>query len=527
MLGEPRRFEATSVRQWVNSHLGSLPRADRQTLTQHLNDWLALKHPPIALNQPFIQAARQKLSNLSLSQRLLLQLEELPTPANDPYDPKRVSEIEQRVIPDLARQMTEGDDWVIGLTLPPDFAKSVQTKLIEDAKRLYAQRYTQHWVTQLSTISMPRFDTLAQANNVIEQLLAQKSSVSVGVAKLKAQLEPMAKREDIQDTLRALDDIQAQIKHLGEAGPAHDALVKLHAELNGMLSSNDPAQATLSGAQRRFRETGQDALSGLFIQARAANPPISSWLQQLGDGIWRIWLRDAQNQLNALWITEVLPNYQHRIKQRYPIFSDANADISLKDFSRFFGPQGTMNRFFSRYLADFIDTRSLYWQWKSLDGAHLNIPQDTLEMLNRAALIQQMFYPDSKSAEPSFTFTLKPIGVPPTNADIALFLEGVTIDARKNLNQVQKISTPAGRFTSAHLSLHMNERTHIPLEEIGEWATLKLLSKGVLKPNRTPKDYTLSFTEENQTLTCQLTTQGLINPLVPGLLTGFRCPERL
>ncbi|WP_369597181.1 hypothetical protein [Vibrio sp. 03_296] len=74
--------------------------------------------------------------------------------------------------------------------------------------------------------------------------------------------------------------------------------------------------------------------------------------------------KGSRSHLNTLWVNKVLKPYERSIKGRYPFEPRAKTEVTLKDFSRFFGYGGTLDAFFVEYLEPFVDTSRSAWRFE-------------------------------------------------------------------------------------------------------------------------------------------------------------------
>ena len=76
----------------------------------------------------------------------------------------------------------------------------------------------------------------------------------------------------------------------------------------------------------------QDPVTRLLTLSKSVPSPMNEWLHSLALQSWQTMLKLSQNHLNLVWITAVKPEYNEYIKNRYPVFKNAQTDIELEKF---------------------------------------------------------------------------------------------------------------------------------------------------------------------------------------------------
>jgi type VI protein secretion system component VasK len=271
---------------------------------------------------------------------------------------------------------------------------------------------------------------------------------------------------------------------------------------------------------------GNDALSHLLQQSRLLPEPLQTWHTSIATESWRILLKNTENFLNRIWIATVYPQYEALLDQRYPLFKEATTEIALTDFTNFFGSNGVMDSFFKNHLEPFIDNSRLYWEWKNIDGQKLAIPQTTLEMFIRAALIEKMFFSEN-TVRPSITFSLVPAEFDPKLSSFSLNLEGQVITYQKDNEQIISMTWPGPQPNHTQVTLIDDKGKRSDVIETGPWSWFRLLDKCQLESTNNPKHFKLSLDLNGYMAHYELYTNGVVNPYLPGILNAFRCPPSL
>lgn len=542
MLGDPTHLNTAFVEGWFlknwKQNLGSQTTTLAQLQT-HLHAWLQQKSIQFIPDPTVVQVARQSLSSLPLSELIYLSL-------LDKYEPKKIevsappfvvppiinlysAEYFKRIynneIPELARQLATGDNWVLYLKLPSNLAGPLTEQLIQSVRHLYVQNYVTFWQNQLVNIKIEKFQSLAQLYNFTSNLTTANSAMLPLLNLINKNIQPIADLPEALPLLNLASQLRTSFLQ-ADSSPLQKSLENLSTYLDNMIKNPDPGLAALHAAQQRMSNNGNDAIGELFTAAKNAPLPLNTWLNSIASNTWTSILQAAQNHLNLVWITKVLPEYHEKIKNRYPLVSNANTDIRLSDFTKFFAPNGIMDNFFKHYLAAFVDNSQLYWKWKIVNGEKLDIPQSTLEMLDRAALIQKMFFAENPKV-PTVKFTLTPAALAPLPKNIVLNLQGQTVDYLHDLRQSKRLTWTTSLNSSASLTVVNGSNPKTIWKETGEWAIYKLLNHANWLKSDNSQQYQLNFIADGIAAPFELMAIKAINPFIPDMLTAFSCPDKL
>ncbi|MFT3742251.1 MAG: type VI secretion system membrane subunit TssM [Gammaproteobacteria bacterium] len=538
MLQDPQRFDRIFVEHWFANNwasaFGANGKAQKQ-LDIHLDYWLQLKSFKFIANPEIITLAQQRLNSLPLSELTYITLLErypdtklrmtsdensvFPFAVTDKqlYSAHNFDLVYQKVIPSLVQRLVAGDNWVFNLKLPENLAGALSQQLVDNVQLLYVQRYADFWQNQLQNIRINSFHNLMQAQTFVDNWNASHSPFTHLLQQAAVNLEPIAKMPQAESVLLTFGNLETVLNQ-----PPNFAALKGY--LNNILQADDPGAAALQAAQNRMNNANGDPLSQLLLNAQSAPTPLNAWLTELALNTWQTLLHTARNHLNLIWITEVLPVYNEQVNNHYPVFAGGNTEMDITQFNHFFGPGGVMDHFTQKYLAAFVDNTQLYWQWKTQDGLSLDVPQATLDMLDRANIIRKMYFADHKILASKFTLT--PLSMALMGNDFMFTLDNTQISYLRNLRQAKSLVWD-GRSQFASLSLQNNSQNSVFWQESGPWSLFKLISHGVLTTTRNSQLYILTFNVDGVSVPYQLFSETPLNPFIPHLLDEFRCPGKL
>jgi type VI secretion system protein ImpL len=424
------------------------------------------------------------------------------------------------------QEITNGD-WVLGKNPQPSFSDILLNQLAMEVKAIYLNEYAVTWSDILTKIKLDNLQNLTQIVEMIDLLNNPQSPLLQLINTIKNNTQPLS------DSIEFTQQVSSRFLSLSALSTDalkntnQTSLIEVKAYLNKIISAPDVDQASYEAAKGRMSNpNGSDAISKLLQQARLLPEPLQTWHTSVAAECWRIILKNAQTALNRIWAANVFPQYTAIIDQRYPLFKESTTDVSMNDFANFFGNAGIMDTFFKTYLEPFVDNSRLYWEWKVVDGQRIQIPQTSLEMFIRAALIQKMFFSENTTS-PGITFSLVPVDLDPKIQSFSLNLDGQVMVYQKDNEQIISLTWPGPQPNHTQITFIDDKGKRADLTETGPWSWFKILDKCQLESTTSPKHYKLSFDVGGHAANYELYTNGIVNPFIPGILNAFRCPPNL
>jgi len=547
MLKQPQRLQPQWVESWFRRHwpqqFAATPHRQQQLQAFFHTLFATLK--PSAIDVPLVNQVRQRLRQIPPAQHALLYLQHqypyvtlaLPAATAQLYTPSTIAIpaiylrnnaklTYQQGIPE-ACQLILRHDWVLGAQNARTNQSSV-AHCVTQAKQLYVKNYLTTWYTALGKIKIAPFKHITQAAAAVHQLSQSNSPLLTLIQWLRDNTLPIANFPAFN---QQMSKQAARLTPYLVIQPSKNklllALTNLSHDLSIIATSKNVNEAAFEMAKVRM-QAGQreDAISEMYRSANQLPVPLNQWLTTIANNSWHAMLSATRSYLNSVWTTNVLPQYDNDLDQRYPLFPHATQPISLTNFSKFFGPNGTINDFVSAYLKPFVNTSHFYWVWKHIDGQSIGIPQSTLEMFIRANLIRKMFFPQH-TATPRITFYLIPSGLEPNVKEFILDLGGEVIHYQANQSKTKKLVWPGNKNDQVMLRFTNRQGKTTSLSQRGPWAWFRVLDKFHLQSTANAKRYQITFDLNGNAAKYVLLADNIINPFIPDIIDAFRCPERL
>lgn len=458
------------------------------------------------------------------------------------------------------------DKWVLsdGDNTRTDFVKEDLDGISRDVKELYLTDYRSNWENVLSALVVKPFDDIRQANDVLLKFTDPVYSPLLAILKVSAANTTLTN----QMLSNLLDDAKDGSK--GKVAGALAAQVKLNQvdsrfhELNSQLReakdkpalintsiqkirqmqefvnelsiSPDPGKVSFDVAKARYQGGTGNAITSLLVHAKSTPEPLNRWLQTLANETWKVVLQSAHGHVNREWKNQVQSACTSAIAGRYPFKSDSSSEVTLLDFTEFFKPGGTMDKFAVEFVKPFVDASGSV---RGVDNQGLGISSGTLAQLSRAQAIKTAFF-TANPAIPSASFQLRPYFMEKTNARFTLevgetrvvyshgpkFWTTLNWSGSNDKNRVRVIFED------------LNDQSHSVTYE-GPWAWFRLQDRSKLEKTAVANVYLATYaaadgnqsgdelakTTGNHTVRYEIKGQSANSPLNKDLLGGFRCAD--
>lgn len=454
-----------------------------------------------------------------------------------------------------------GESWIVGEGFGGSADRDLGAVRAQVLRR-YLEDYQARWDAFLESITLAPFDNdINKAIDVLQILSADESPLK----KLMIAVER-------ETTLRRADDLAAKgsdaargaLRSLGDrlgglletprpSLPNVDDTANLYpvdthfGRLNDLIRAADGSPPGIDGSLGLLTELAAylkslqsirgiklvDEVKGLsrgvvgrLQQTALRQPgPLRRWMEVADWQVRQILGARALDELNAEWRATVYRDYQRGLRGRYPMARNSNRDATLADFGDFFGPDGSMDRFFRDYLADLVDTSGRVWRVP--ENSPIHISRDALTAMQRAAVIRGAFF-TSRDKMPVVRFTLQPITMDASINAFSLDLDGQTLSFDHSATRKKAVQWPGPRATGAvRLRVSPPARDGGGGKTIeGTWAWFRLLD-GSRVARRAADEYLITFDLSGRKVEYLLQSGSTLNPFKLSELGRFQCPEVL
>ena len=559
-----------------------------ENLSPHLNSLLTLLHSPLAYDRDFVENVRRRLKAVPLAHQIYAHLKSVA--AADHPDDFQLLDVAPRLskdffimadgrdfksvsIPwlytregynaffrkkgvDLVQQAL-AEDWVLN-----QYSEQANVASLYDEVQIqYFADYELLWRKFLSNMTIRKPQGINDTINILDYLsgpdtplrpllqavekntnLSESRETPAGGAQSdEPKGSPLAVQQPAgygfsSNPARRLaagfDPLNRLVQPRGSAPPMVEDVIKSIHEVSDVLgqitSGASSEEQALRLAKERMAGFGvKDAIMKANLEFARLPEPLQGWLKGLTVSGWGITLEKAKAELNSMWKNDVYLPYSTGLKGRYPLSRNSRDDITMTDFCRFFGPKGTMDRFFEANLKSFVDTSGSEWRQVSVENQGMRLNQEIINQFRYAATIRDAFF-DSADASPNIRFQLKPVSLDSNVASFRINLDGHAEEyahgppipanfqwpgPQSNLGVVLTFTTFDGRTVSQ-------------VQE-GPWAWLKTLDKAMFEKTSLPDVFIVTFQVEGYKARYELRANSVHNPFNLVELLKFNCPESL
>lgn len=447
-----------------------------------------------------------------------------------------------------------------------DFVEEDLDDISRKVKDHYLSDYRQHWKKVYNTLNVNDFKGLKDANDVLATFVDPVYSplitiLQIGSTNTQLSSQVFANLADdnekgaagkitgfaaaktkwtkVDKEFRSLNVLMRDAKN--KPAPINGIIGKvqqLYEFVNEISVSPDPAKMSFNIAKARYQSGSGNAITSLHAYAKNTPQPMKRWLMKLSSETWKVVLQSAHQHVSSEWRTQIYEPYKSGLAGRYPIKRSSNDELALFDFTEFFKPEGTMDKFYLSHLKPFVNTRGGSWSSRVIDKYSLGLSRKTLNQVQRAQSIKNIFFRASPEI-PSLSFQLKPHKMKKTDARFTLEVGDKSI-AYSHGPKFWKTLKWQGDDEHNRVRIifeDLDEREHSKNYD-GPWAWFRLQDHSVLKKTSKSNVYLVtyninkdkkSFNSEKlaHAVTYQIKAKSVNNPFSKNLLGSFRCPERI
>ncbi len=568
----------------------------RNELKAHTAELINLDLPPAELNPQLVSSVRAQLLQVTVAQRVYSRLRSKPEYANrinllnefgESVRTSYVSSenVERRLmLPVLfTKQAYEEVDlspksdllaslvrekWVLSddNSARVDFAQTDLDAISKDVKELYLADYRRSWENTFAALEIKPFEDIRQANDALLKFTDPVYSPLLAILKVSVANTALTNQmltnlaDDARDGSKGraagllaaqlkLNQVDSRFQELNQQlreskekpsqiNGAIQKIRQMQEFVNEISISPDPGKMSFEVAKMRYQGGAGNAITSLVAHAKSAPDPVNRWLTSLSNETWKVILQSAHGYVNREWKNQVQESCMNALAGRYPFKSDSNSEVTLLDFTEFFKPAGTMDKFTTEFVKPFVDTGG-NWSNRGVDNHGLGISAGALAQISRAQTIKSVFFSTNPSV-PSANFQLRPYFMEKTNARFTLEV-GETRVSYSHGPKFWSTLSWVGSDDKNRVRVifeDLNDQQHSVTYE-GPWAWFRLLDRSRLSRTSVANVYLATYTaaDGNRSGTDSLKGGGIHSvryeikgqsantPLDKDLLGGFRCVD--
>jgi type VI secretion system protein ImpL len=390
--------------------------------------------------------------------------------------------------------------------------KTLSASLVANLEKavgtLYLRDYLNYWYRLVGGILFEKPTSLARSAKLI-QLITQAQSPLVNLLKLVDNniqvIENLSTNYSLTDNQRTqLSYLQAFATAAGGADnkspmqQVNSAMSQLYDYLITIVTAPVPTQAAFTAAQTCFANSKPCIFDNVYRSLAIAPEPLRSQLTLLVDHTFALLLTSARDYLNSLWRTQLLVDYQQFLMLFYPFNPASQQDIPFERFGEFFKPGGRLDSFFQTYLKPFVNTQTLPWRWRTVNGVSFAEDDKILRFFMQAAAIRD-FYFATGTAQPALQLTVQPYLLDSKSRYVELALGENLIRYAHGPIQATLVNwpLPANQQTSGISLYNFGAEQPLQLSFTGPWSWFRLLDVAKLEPMGDQNQLKIVFNLQN------------------------------
>ncbi|WED22938.1 type VI secretion system membrane subunit TssM [Vibrio sp. JC009] len=377
----------------------------------------------------------------------------------------------------------------------------------------------------------------SKAAGVAEGLGEAAATLSTSADMQKARLERMmqaaGKVNSGDGTQAPVYQVESAFKEINELVQEVDGNPPLIDELVGdfynsfnFLSEMQSSGTALDAAKQSASGEGRNPLKLLQQKAKQLPNPVNKWILALSSQGWNMVVGGTRSELSSMLGQEILPLCQKGIEGRFPFSTNMSKEVTLLDFTRFFGPGQLMDQFFNENIKPFADTRRSPWRWRAANGHPMGISNSVLRKFETIAKIRSTFFP-SGGSQPQIGFSLKPVFMDTGSQRFVLDINGQTVSYRHGPARVSNLQWPSKKDTTGQSSatfVDADGKSSTKVES-GIWGWFKLLKSAELQRGGQADKFMVVFEQQGHRVEMELRANSVNNPFMMRELEAFRCPR--
>ncbi len=593
MFAEPARMDGKIAQLWIKTDWQNLYATDPEVqakLLTHLDHLLALNLDPVAIDAGFVNAVRNKLTQIPLVNQVYSRFksESLFDHEHDVYISSQLAPngnlvfmaangkgLDTVIVPglfssygytelflkkgrDYVKEASE-QNWVLGVKALDD---SVEIeRLYGDFQRLYLADYQKAWDAVLTTV---KFKPQASNNQLVETLdllsrpdsplkfLLELVEKNTSLSKLSADLAgsltklaggvlpvPESAQKLIDkakqsntgvDPVKALEayfePYNVQVRVLGDKPAPIGATLDSIKNLHDYLLQIGSSPANITTEAAKVAGGGINPIQAAKSEFARLPGPIAASLTALTSTGGEQIKTGAKGQLNEMLKTAVTIPCKTALSGRYPFAANTTQDVLLADFAKIFAANGLIDQFFNSNLKAFIDTTALEWMEMKSDRS-LGLSAVGIRQFQMAAKIRDAFFSGGGNL-PQVQFELKPLDLDNRVGTFRLNIEGQELVYRHGPEQISKFQWPGSNNSAGvRVVFETLDEKQVSRFKEGAWALFRMFDEFNIERTSLPDRFKLTVQIEGYIAHFELRAASVNNPFGIADYQSFHCPELL
>ncbi|MGZ8213531.1 MAG: type VI secretion system membrane subunit TssM [Methylosarcina sp.] len=455
-----------------------------------------------------------------------------------------------------------GDNWIIGTEQESGLTQGEIKALQESVLKRYLEDYNQHWDNLLSDLQIKPFSSQTQMVEILNivsgdhsplRQLLQEVDKETSFACLAGKDKSLfAKASSTLSSARStLDTIIGKTPEALKSAPptvttnlVTEHFKELHELVQSSGGSPPPLDRSLSVLNELYvylnsllhasgeelvleqRKQVVQVIDKVTLEGKRNPFPVNKMMTHIAQDSNNLVSGGIHKHLNDSWKSQVLPFCQKAIQGLYPI-ARGTREITYEDFTFFFGPNGLMDQFFTKYLAPSVEKTGREWRWNNRGEAGPGLSSATLKQFQLADTIKNIFFRLGKQS-PAVSFKLKPISMSPSITQFVLDVDGQGLTYAHGPVRPVSMKWPGPNDSGqVRIQLLPPLQGNSGLSKEGPWALFRVFDEAQMSKTSNPTTFIITFNIEGREAKFELTANSAINPFQLAELQSFRCLPNL
>jgi type VI secretion system protein ImpL len=473
---------------------------------------------------------------------------------------------------DDIKEQLDNERWVLGEAGQQATVNQQYEQLGPDLLQLYGKDFILAWRTELDKLKIKSVTADKPAYTVLQAASGPTSPIKLLVESISTETrltaEPPAEPEQEQGALDAAGKAiqqKAESKLSGLAKTGLEIAKKSQAKAGEVMPAGQAPGANIEAQFKRFHElTGAsggksnidellDQLKGLyqglveaannssnadeanarisqylgFLRSNASRleQPFSEMILKVADEIEGEKTKTTLEELNARLASEVTGPCKV-IANRFPFAAKSNRDLPLTEFGKLFGPNGSIDTFFNKYLVQYVDRSKTKWVWMKNTPLGNDLSQAALAQFQNAVRIRDAFFPGGGAVpDVKLSVTVQTFSNEAASAEFEV--NGEKLESVHGIDQPKDFSWPGGAAdgTASITLLPQAFNTTSSIRFTGPWALYRLLTAGGI--SQSGDRISVRFVIGGREVSYQVRVSTIENPFALPALRNFSCPSGL
>jgi type VI protein secretion system component VasK len=380
------------------------------------------------------------------------------------------------------------DKWLIHMNVNSHPYSLKQIK--QQIQRMYQMRYEKVWMNALKNIHVKTFVDFNEAINTLKILSHDDSPLKSLFNQVHENTSFLTDiKQQKGNPLVILNQYIPSNRGILSTDSVREAVKPLCDLLEKLNRANDPRLAAFVWVRDWFRHLELHPFEALHAMGQEAPKPIKRLCHELVEQVWQFIIGHAKSHMQQVWMNEVWREYHRKLQGRFPIDPNAKVQMSTRTFDHFFGGQGTLTRYFDRYIKPFVHQAHSDGIMNKKMGLDLHLSKTVLRLFKKSLWIKCHYF-SSDRRKPLLHFYIEPVMLDSRVSDLNTHLGHLHFSYHHGPPERFLVQWPFLQENMiSSMSMKSFDRHRYGYLKTGAWSLFKWLEQGTLRHTNIPNRY--------------------------------------